>query len=298
MHLPPFDQPGTFWKGNLHTHSDRSDGGCTPGEVVRRYREAGYDFIALTDHFLAAYEFPITDTRGFRTGGFTTIIGAELHTDKTEFGDMWHLLAVGLPDDFAPPDENETAAAMARRAREAGAWVAAAHPAWYGITEKDLEALGPVDAIEVFNGVAVDHNGHSDSWELADIVLGRGHRYLVCATDDFHGTAGRHDFQRGWVQAKCESLEPGALLTALKNGHYYSSTGPEIHDLERIADDRLRLVCSPADRVFLTGRGARAIALAGDGGTEFEFDLSRFQSPYARITVRGADGTCAWTNPF
>ncbi len=272
--------------------------GDSPEEVTRRYREAGYDFIALTDHFLAAYDYPITDTRAYRTEGFTTIIGAELHSDRTEFGDMWHLLAVGLPDDFAPPAMDESATAMASRAREAGAYVAAAHPAWYGLTERDLEALGPVDAIEVFNGVAVDHNGHSDSWELTDIVLGRGHRYLVCATDDFHGTAGRNDFQRGWVQVKCESLEPEQLVAALKLGHYYSSTGPEIHHIERTPDHRLKLSCSPADRVFVTGKGPRAIALAGGNRTEFEFDLSEFRSPYMRLTVRGPDGTCAWTNPF
>ncbi len=35
---------------------------------------------------------------------------------------MWHILAVGLPDDFAPPGENETAAQMANRAMEAGAY--------------------------------------------------------------------------------------------------------------------------------------------------------------------------------
>ena len=134
----PFAQPGRFWKGNLHTHSTRSDGRGSPEEVCRRYREAGYDFISVTDHFLPSYDFPITDTRSFRTDGFTTIIGAELHTDLTEFGHMWHILAVGLPDDFAPPGENETARQMANRAMDAGAYAAIAHPAWYGITEKDI----------------------------------------------------------------------------------------------------------------------------------------------------------------
>ena len=26
MHALPFDKPGRFWKGNLHTHSTLSDG--------------------------------------------------------------------------------------------------------------------------------------------------------------------------------------------------------------------------------------------------------------------------------
>jgi predicted metal-dependent phosphoesterase TrpH len=293
-----FSQPGRFWKGNLHTHTNLSDGAYAPDEVARRYREAGYDFVSLTDHFLSAYDFPITDTRSFRTQTFTTIIGAELHTDLTEFGQIWHLLAVGLPDDFAPPSDSETVTQIARRAMDAGAYVAAAHPAWYSLTERDMEALGPVDAIEVYNGVAIDHNEHPDSWELADILLGRGLRYNICATDDYHGSAGREDFGRGWVQVKSETLEPAALLAALKAGHYYSSTGPEIHDIETLPGDRIRLRCSPASRVFVTGKGPASRALAGNGETEFEFDLSEFDTPYCRITVRGVDGGRAWTNPF
>ena len=293
----PFSHPGRFWKGNLHTHSDRSDGGYSPEQVCRQYREAGYDFISLTDHFLPSYDFPITDTRSLRTNRFTTIIGAELHTDLTEFGSPWHILAVGLPDDFAPPGESETAAQMANRAKDAGAYVAVAHPSWYGITERDLEAIGMVDAIEVHNGVAVDHNNHPDSWSLTDVALARGLRYNVCATDDFHGTCGRHDFGRGWVQVKCESLEPEALLSALKAGHYYSSNGPKIHDIRRDGT-KLLLRCSPASRVFLTGFSAAAVAVDGGNGLEFEFDLDGFNSPFGRVTVRGADGGSAWSNPF
>ena len=52
MNQLPFDKPGTFWKGNLHTHSTNSDGTRTPEEICAIYREAGYDFLALTDHFL------------------------------------------------------------------------------------------------------------------------------------------------------------------------------------------------------------------------------------------------------
>lgn len=46
--LSAFSAPGRFWKGNLHTHSNRSDGALEPAEVCRRYREAGYDFLCLS----------------------------------------------------------------------------------------------------------------------------------------------------------------------------------------------------------------------------------------------------------
>src|SRR5262249_52399561 len=99
-----FPAPGHFYKGNLHTHSTRSDGKLSPEEVVAAYRERGYDFLALTDHFLLQYGYPITDTRPFRALDFTTLLGAELHGPRIASGLDWHLVAAGLPLDFAPPE--------------------------------------------------------------------------------------------------------------------------------------------------------------------------------------------------
>ena len=44
-----FDKPGVWLKGNLHCHTTASDGVCTPQQTCRLYRDAGYDFLALTD---------------------------------------------------------------------------------------------------------------------------------------------------------------------------------------------------------------------------------------------------------
>ena len=105
---PAFTAPGRFWKGNIHTHSTLSDGMRTPADVCATYRDAGYDFLALTDHFQPKCAFPVADTRPFRTPGFTTILGAELHAPATGLGEIWHILAVGLPLDFAPTGDAET----------------------------------------------------------------------------------------------------------------------------------------------------------------------------------------------
>lgn len=298
MHQLPFALPGRFWKGNLHTHSSRSDGAYEVERVCQRYQDAGYDFLAITDHFLPRYQYPIVDTRALRNAQFTTIIGAELHTDRTEMGEIWHILAVGLPLDFAPPSEDERAADLAARAQAAGAYVAVAHPNWYTLTERDIETLGMVDAIEVFNGVAADHNDCADSWAIADVMLGRGLRYLACATDDFHGTKQRHDFRRGWVMVKSEQLEPQALLAALKAGHYYSSTGAELYDITLDANRQLTVRCSPADWVFISGKGSKSLAVTGHSNVHFTFDLANFTSPYFRVTVRAANGGRAWSNPI
>ena len=45
-----FAKKGTFLKGNLHCHTTLSDGKGTPAAVIRQYENAGYDFLAITDH--------------------------------------------------------------------------------------------------------------------------------------------------------------------------------------------------------------------------------------------------------
>ena len=70
----PFTRPGRFWRGNLHTHSTLSDGHRSPEDVCRFYETAGYDFLALTEHFLEQYDWPIVDTWPFRTERFTTCL--------------------------------------------------------------------------------------------------------------------------------------------------------------------------------------------------------------------------------
>lgn len=75
----------------------------TPDHVVEAYKRAGYDFLQLSDHFLGCYGWPIADTRGLQSNNFTTLSGAEVHAMGASAGELWHILATGLPLDFAPP---------------------------------------------------------------------------------------------------------------------------------------------------------------------------------------------------
>ncbi len=294
----PFDKPGRFYRGNLHSHSTNSDGTLPPEELAGLYREAGYDFLAVTDHFLGKYGFPVTDTSPFRREGFATLLGAELHAPETRLGERWHLLAVGLPPDFPPTHPDEWGPDLARRAAEAGAFVGIAHPAWYGLTPQDAESLrGAAHAVEVYNHSCLEDNDRADGWYLADALLAEGYRIDAYAADDAHLRKGAPDAFGGWVQVRSEALEPEAILAALKAGSYYSSQGPEIHAVE-VGERSVVVRCSPARGVFLGGRArARARAL-GEGITECELPLDLFvASSHLRVTVVDAAGRRAWTNP-
>lgn len=293
----PFDKPGRFWRGNLHTHSNRSDGGLPPEAVCRIYEDAGYDFLAVTDHFREKYGYPVTDTRALRTREFTTLIGAELHGPRTEFSDEWHIIAVGLPLDFTPPGDGETGPELARRARVAGAFIGMAHPAASLLTLHDADSLDAAHAVEVYNFLGARED-RADSWQLTDLLLGAGRRLTAYATDDAHFNTSDPPGCKAWVQVRAESLDPGGLLAALKAGHYYSSTGPELHAVE-LDDGKITVRCTAAERVLVTGAVPGRQVCDGPGLTECELSLDWLtDSPYVRVTVADASGGRAWTNPI
>jgi predicted metal-dependent phosphoesterase TrpH len=292
----PFDKPGRFYRGNLHTHSTVSDGRLPPAEVVAAYRDHGYDFLALTEHFMERFGWPVLDTRPFRGDGFTTLIGAELHAPSIEAGEAWHILAVGLPLDFAPSLSGEDGPALARRARAAGAFVAIAHPYWYELSLADALALDAAHAVEVWNYGCHVEVDRGDSWYMSDLLAGRGRRLTACATDDAHFAT--EDYRGGWVMVRAASLEPSALLEALKAGHYYSSTGPTLEDV-RVEGDLVVVRCSPARSIVVSGHGSKSERLNNlDRATEAALPLDRLRpGGRFRVTVIDEHGQRAWSNP-
>jgi len=293
-----FSKPGRFWRGNLHTHSTCSDGKWSPEAVCELYRNNGYDFTAITDHFKARYGWPITDTLPYRTDNFTTLLGAEVHTDGMEFDNGWHLVALGLPFDFAHTQADETGSQLARRALDAGAFVIAAHPQWYAMTEGDFLSLGDIHAVEIFNAGVGHDSDTAESTYMLDLMLARGKRILACATDDAHFNVNARDRLMGWVKVKSEILAPEALLGALKAGDFYSSTGPDILDIEVVAGKTLYVRCSPASHIYALGRPIEFASANGECITEAEFNLADWRSPFVRVLVRDEFQRKAWSNPI
>ncbi len=299
-----FSAPGRFYRGNLHTHSNRSDGALPPEEVCRRYKAEGYDFLALTDHLIGAYDYPITDTAPFRDDTFTTLLGAEVHSGAMQNGELWHLVAVGLPADFDPPDAPgflphpgmESAAALAERCRAAGAFVAIAHPQWSGLTQEDARSIEAAHAVEIYNHGCAAGCDRGDGFHMLDLLLSEGSELTAIATDDAHFT--EPDHFGGWVMVKALELTPEALLAALKTGHFYASQGPELRDIA-VSGDAVEVWSSAAATVIVQGQGSAAAARHGQSMTRASIPLDRFRgSPWIRVTVIDAAGRRAWSNPI
>lgn len=74
-----------WFRGNLHTHTTNSDGDLPPDVVTAWYRDAGYDFLALTDHDLLTHP----DSVKHAAGEMLLIRGEELtsgHAHVNAFG--------------------------------------------------------------------------------------------------------------------------------------------------------------------------------------------------------------------
>lgn len=310
MFVLPFSDSGEWLKGNLHTHSNRSDGALSPEEVVQAYRDRGYDFLSLTDHFLPNSHFrkgepgfiDITDTRPFDDDALFTVLGAELHGPAMENGETWHLVANGLPLDFPILGDGETGLEVARRAVEAGAHVSLAHPYWNGVSEIDaLQAAEFVHGVEIYNhasqvGVRRGYGDH-----MAELMLAKGHRLSLNAADDAHFKHPQGTFKDafgGWVMVQAASRTQEAVIEALKAGAFYASTGPDFHSIE-IDGDRLRVVCSPVDSIIVSSIGAKFRRTSGANTVELEAELPPVEkAPYVRVTIADAWDRVAWSNPI
>lgn len=301
--IAPFSTPGRFWRGNLHTHSNLSDGALPLDDVVNRYKAVGYDFITMSEHFIHHFNYPIADTRHLRGNDFTTILGAELHAPVTSAGEWWHILAAGLPLDFAPVQPNETGPQIAKRAADAGAFVGIAHPAWSQLTIEDGRALSFAHAVEIYNhGCAVECD-RGDGFYLLDQLLNEGHKHLTAfATDDAHFKSADHF--GGWVHVKAESLDPDLLLAALKRGEYYSSQGPQFHDIQ-LNGHELTVTCTPVDTIAVVCGISRTVVKMGRAITGATLDLRKLEdgwmmqktSPWFRVVLIDNAGKRAWSNP-
>jgi predicted metal-dependent phosphoesterase TrpH len=301
--LAPFSSKGRFWRGNIHTHSNQSDGALPTADVITAYKNAGYDFLMLSEHFISHYNWPINDTRPFRNNRFTTLIGAELHAPETSAGELWHIVAAGLPQDFPPCGETETGPKLARRARNAGAFIGIAHPAWSRYTIEDGRALNCAHAVEIYNHGCAIENDLGDGFYLLDQLLNEGKRLNAFATDDAHFKSPDHF--GGWVNVKAQSLDPKELLQSLKDGNFYSSQGPELHAID-LSNKEINITCSPVDTITVVCGTSRSCVKTGKAITSATFDLSTLDkgwylkktSPWFRITVIDHAGKRAWSNPI
>lgn len=284
----PFSLSGQWYKGNLHTHTTNSDGLVSPTDAIAWYRDHGYDFMAISDHWVLTQEpSPYAD--------FATVTATELH------GDSYHLLVLGSAK-IPPRSLENRPQEVIDYVKAQGALAYIAHPYWTARPSSEMVALRGLDGVEVYNNACEVTKGTGHARVHWDDCLSAGHRLVGLAVDDVHWQP--NEAGGGFVMVRAPELSEPALLDALRHGNFYSSTGPIIQDLRLQAGKApwptLEVVCSPCSEiVFYTcgPRGQRQAAPSGATLTRSSLPL-RQEQVYVRVECRDAQGGCAWTNPI
>ena len=294
----PFQLPGRWYRGNLHTHTTRSDGAWSPGQVAEWYAQHGYDFIAFTEHER------VTDREAIRslslgdhqTNGLLVLPGVELSVGHSHQGAPVHVVVVGDITDL-PAFNSLTLGQALAWGWQSGAFVFLAHPYWSGMSTEELMALDGVGAIESFNNASDLENHKGWATVYWDNMLARGKVTFGVATDDSHFHEADHG--GGWVMVKAPELTPSAIIAALRAGHFYSSAGPLIHNIQ-LVDDRLYVETSPAIGIYWISSGCfgwHVHAPPGQTLTAADFYVPGGLE-WIRIEVCDAQRRWAWSNPL
>lgn len=287
--LSPFSLPGSWFKGNLHTHSTQSDGANTPEQAAAWYRAHGYDLLAISDHWVFT---PGVSTAGT---GLLTLPAAEVN------GPGYHLLALGLSKLPERSLENDPQALVHEIGRQGGL-AYFAHPYWTGQTSAQIAQVEGLQGIEVYNATCDVVTGLGYSDVVWDELLSRGRRLNALAVDDAHWRHGEEG--TGFVMVRAGRLDEASILMSLRQGRFYASTGPVITDLRVVngADGGLALSvqCSPCRSIVFHAAGPlgrRISAPAGGLLTTASYPIRREQI-YLRVACHDERGGTAWANPL
>jgi hypothetical protein len=181
-------------KGNLHAHTTFSDGHYVVEDVIARYRELGYDFLAITDH-----DDRVTEDYWLRLPS----------------SDPGLLVLPGIELDYRPLSQH-----VGKVTGDRETLFILNHPARYGLGVPEIlarvatirSAGWPIEAVEV-----TDAGVYQPDHDVAAIPLPR------VATDDSHWES---QFGRAWVEVEA-ARDPDAILRAVKAGDFQLGFAPE-----------------------------------------------------------------------
>ena len=237
-----------WYKGNVHTHTTKSDGDADPEVVVEWYKNHDYDFLVLSDHnhrtIIDGYSDDLILIPGEEVSA--RILGGDIPI---------HLNGIGISRVVEPIDAGgvvETLQANVDLITEAGGIASLNHPnASWAYDHKDIVQIEGATLLEVYNGWPGSNSegapGKYSGEEIWDNVLSTGKIIYGIAVDDAHHYS---DFThtmanpgRGWIVVNAEQLTNESIIDSLIAGKFYFSTGIDIEDISML-DEGIELLIS------------------------------------------------------
>lgn len=296
-----------WYKGNTHTHTLNSDGDSTPDEVVRWYRENGYNFLVLTDHNFVTSVDGLNALHG-ADGKFIVIKGEEV---SDVFGKKpIHVNGLNVERKVEPQGGKSVLDTIQRNVdavRAASGVPHINHPNYeWAITADDLKQVQNFKLFEIYNGHHLVNNLGGGSVpgleEVWDTILSSGKLLYGIAVDDAHTFKqpwNKNSAQpgRGWVVVRTFALTTTAVLEALERGEFYASTGVELLDYQA-SDKEITVTIKPEGsskyRVHFIGKGGQLLKEVVTSPALYQF---RGDEMYVRVKILESNGKMAWTQP-
>ena len=300
-------QEGTFYKANLHCHTNLSDGQLSPEDIKIAYQLRGYQVVAYTDHRICVDHSDLNDE------SFLALTGTELDDRTSPAESGWdqccHICCIArTPGTRENMTQLEHGGAEAynrtiEKVKNEGFIVHYNHPVWSAQPASVYTALRGVRGFEVFNHDAELYGVEGNGLPNYALFLKSGQRAYPVAGDDNHNISRPRRFMTdsfgAYTVIKAKELTYESIISALDAGHVYASTGPEVLEYT-LCGKKLSIKCSPASRVILksamVGINKQNVIMPSDVITEATFDLSEVRG-FAYILVYAKDGTCACTAP-
>ncbi len=318
------------FKGNLHSHTQNSDGMLTPAQAKEYYKSHGYSFMAFTDHEvysdyreelndasfiiipgIEASASLVADLDGF-TGGFKGkclkthhvlgLLGTKEMQEKATKPPFKHLERY-TPSVYQKQwDGLACAQKLVDDMHERGLAVTYNHPLWSRVDLEEFTQLKNIFAVEIYNYGTIIECGLGDGALQWDIMLQKNNRVHGIACDDNHNLEKLPDSFGGAIVVCADSLSHDAIIQGMLEGNFYSTSGVDIEEWG-IDGKTVSITCSPVQSInFIVGGNV------GDGETIFcqdredtittaSYTLKGSES-YVRIECVDKYGRKAWTNPY
>lgn len=277
----------TRYKIGLHIHTNLSDGRVSPEECGRIYKEAGFDAIAITDHWKYGAEGELS--------GLKIFSGCEYHVGNADTVEgVMHIVGVGMDSEPANLTRESTRQEIIDGIRSSGGIAIFAHPAWSLNAPDHAKALSGFGALEIYNTVSeCGQSNRPYSGYLVDLLANEGIAYPLIATDDTHYYAGS-DETKAYIMVKAKSLDQKAILEAIANCDFYATQGPELHVSRR--GDKIIVHCSECETLaFMSNRVWAPDRMKRGAVTYAEYQLTDVEK-WIRVEVKDKNGLYAWSN--
>lgn len=297
-----------WFKGNTHTHTLNSDGDSTPYDVVKWYREHGYNFVFITDHEYITNVAVLNELFG-KAGSFVVISGQEV-TDRFDSKPL-HINALGIDSVVMPNALAGSVATLQKNiddVRAKGGVPQLNHPNFgWALTAAEIKQLKNITLVEIFNGHPLVNNlgggGSPSAEQIWDDVLSSGRVMYGIADDDSHYFKRPGDKTaplpgQAWVYVRASELTPTAVLSALDRGDFYASTGVELEEYSADGSGialKIKEQRGSKYRIEFIGRGGRVFAESAQSPATYRFKGNEL---YVRAKVYESNGKLAWTQPI